>query len=315
MLNSLLFPSRFVVNIYSCPVRLGELPFAVSLVRQRCDPARNVLAVTESTVTPAVMFTVCVAPLHDNYDDPYQLVDMVETNRILGANRFVFYNHSSSSVIQSYLKQYVNDGTAEVISWDLPVARHSTVDIYYHGQLAAYSDCLYRSLYGTRYIVFLDLDEVIVPRKSSNWADVLRHAATKDALPVCAFSFRNAFFRTEWPSDDRVVKNATICEFRINSLLKSKREKTIYPHLQRSKCIYDVRYLEIPGIHQPWKCLEKSLSYHVTPREGLLHHYRSWQEPDVKKWVLDRTLHRYQNRIFGAVRKRHDDYSKSRNTI
>ena len=36
--------------------------------------------------------------------------------------------------------------------------------MHYYGQLAAANDCLYRYMYTSQYIAFIDLDELIVPR-------------------------------------------------------------------------------------------------------------------------------------------------------
>ena len=43
-------------------------------------------------------------------------------------------------------------------------------------ELISLNDCLYRNMYSYEYIALLDIDEVIVPLKHTNWGDMMKEA-------------------------------------------------------------------------------------------------------------------------------------------
>jgi hypothetical protein len=53
--------------------------------------------------------------------------------------------------------------------------KNEPVEIHYFAQLAALNDCLYRNMYVSKYVVFQDLDEFIIPRKQLTWTDMLQN--------------------------------------------------------------------------------------------------------------------------------------------
>jgi len=46
-------------------------------------------------------------------------------------------------------------------------------DVHYFAQLAALNDCLYRVMFRARFVVLVDLDEVLVPRRRRHWRPML----------------------------------------------------------------------------------------------------------------------------------------------
>ena len=66
-------------------------------------------------------FTVCVTALNYRYSRAYELVEMVELNRVLGAERFTFYVNSVGDNVAQVLRWYQRQGLVELVPWDLPV--------------------------------------------------------------------------------------------------------------------------------------------------------------------------------------------------
>ena len=66
-------------------------------------------------------FTVCVTALNYRYSRAYELVEMVELNRILGAGLITFYVHSVGDNVAQVLRWYQKKGLVQLVSWDLPV--------------------------------------------------------------------------------------------------------------------------------------------------------------------------------------------------
>lgn len=89
------------------------------------------------------IFSVCLSPLYFQYGRAYELVEWIELNRILGAERFLVYNYSTAINVQQVLDYYSKRGLAEVIQWHVTM-RVSTfpktkqpIEIHYFGQSAA----------------------------------------------------------------------------------------------------------------------------------------------------------------------------------
>ena len=121
---------------------------------------------------PEVNFTVCVLPFVYNYDNRRQLIEIIEINRMFGAERFVFYNYSTGSDVTGVLGSYADDDVylISVVPWHVPVGvdvrprdQNNLVEVHYFAQLSALKDCLYRNLFRSEFVVLTDLDELIVP--------------------------------------------------------------------------------------------------------------------------------------------------------
>ena len=92
---------------------------------------------------------------------------VLEADRILGAEKFKLYLHSASPEVLAIIRHYVTSGVMEAVEWHLPFTDVSLV--HYFGQMAAINDCLYSYQYTSRYVVFHDFDEVLFPRAHDTW--------------------------------------------------------------------------------------------------------------------------------------------------
>jgi len=311
--------SRYAATFYTCYYESSKsLPYAVSLVtlESRCLPPSNVLRISpfDRSKDPVVNFTVCVTPLNYDFNDSRLLVEMVELNRMFGAQRFVFYNFTTGSEVVPYMRSYAEDGVVTVLPWKLPVltdARgpHPDPEIHYFGQLAALNDCLYRSMFRSRYVVLTDMDEIVVPRRHGTWIEMMESegkARRSDwQSGVASFHFRNVFFRTDYGVDDLYVGNATVRGLQLRSLLFTIREQTTFPHGWRSKHIVNPEAVVLVGVHH----IENNMDYNrfsvfdVGEEVGLLYHYRSWagEETSRQPSKTDRFMHAFNQTILTRV--------------
>uniref|UniRef100_A0A3B3TQS4 Glycosyltransferase family 92 protein n=1 Tax=Poecilia latipinna TaxID=48699 RepID=A0A3B3TQS4_9TELE len=102
-----------------------------------------------------------------------QLVQSLEMLQFLGVNRVVVYKTNCSAETQRVLDYYSDKGLVEVVPWSLSeylkVSRRAKPDqdpgdIHYFGQIPALNDCLYRSMYRSKYVALHDPDEFILPQ-------------------------------------------------------------------------------------------------------------------------------------------------------
>jgi len=242
-----------------------------------------------------VNFTVCVSPLNIAYNNHRQLIEWIEVNRLLGAERFVFYNYSTGSDASAVLRRYEQEGVVRVVQWHLlmpvdvwpPVVPRVEPAIYYFGQVAALNECLYRNSLSSRFIVFQDVDEILVPRRRLTWLQMIADVSPKrsggsggnfltnsssDVIYASAYIVRSTFFRHDWGNDTNVTLpdqdlTAKIRRLQPSTLVKLTREGEIFPHYVRSKYIAFSEAVLSVGIH--------SIDTSISPERSIVSIYLS----------------------------------------
>jgi len=85
--------------------------------------------------------------------------------------------------------------------------------VHYHGQILAITECGYRHVYNSKYLLSQDMDEFVVPRVATDWSSMLDDfSSTVQRDHIASYSFRNRFFPLQFPDAiDRVF-----CHYRIS---------------------------------------------------------------------------------------------------
>ena len=243
-------------------------------------------------------------PLYLNYSRGYELVEWIELNRILGAEKFNIYVESCAPNVQDILRYYNEIGIVEVIQWPLPVERK---DIHYFGQVVALQDCLYRNKEASEYIVNVDLDEFIIPHTKDvfTWKGIVNNTDAKSR----SFIFRNTFFRKEWleKTDANNFTGNDIAEkYNLITLLLSEHETKLFPFGQRSKYFAKTALATSLLIHD---VVGAGVPVRVPHDVAMMHHYRNWYNySNVEKKIKDNTvLQKYGDYL---IRNVHDTWNR-----
>ncbi|XP_050395903.1 uncharacterized protein LOC126814653 [Patella vulgata] len=302
---------RYSATFYICQWKQKELiPYAVSLVTSLCEKPTNFLSV-QHNLEQKWKFSLCLTPLNFRYSRAYELVEMVELNRLLGVEQFFFYNYSTGSNVDKVLDTYINEGVVKVIQWHLPILvdrwpQNKKEEVHYFAQLASLNDCLYRNLYTSKYVVYTDLDEFIIPRNTTDLPSLIRKIDT-DSHKYGAFVFRNIFFRKEWPKLKGDFEGRAQAEkYKSETLLTVKRERKVWPMYQRSKYIVKPSGVEVVGIHTVWTWRNGYKAYKVNEDDARLHHYRSWENPiEPNSRIIDMIIRdNYKDNLLERLKQR-----------
>ncbi|KAE8744620.1 hypothetical protein FOCC_FOCC008749, partial [Frankliniella occidentalis] len=284
----LLKPNQTVPQAVSVVARLRVRPHNMLAVRQLERP-RDAPALDPNSLA------VCVKPLHFSYNRPVEMLEFLELNTMLGAEHFTFYNHTIGPQVSCILQDYAARGRVTLLPWRLNMA--SQREIRTEGLFAALNDCMYRNMNRHALVAQIDLDEYIVPRHNLTLPDLL-HAGS--------FSFQNAFFYLQWQDDPLVDKHGL--DSRLLTARKTTRRTKLHPHKQRSKYIARPEFVVEAGNHFVWEFLPGHGAINVHPSAAILHHYRVCEfggDDCVKSsHVVDRTAHRYKDRLAAQVSKR-----------
>ena len=223
-------------------------------------------------------------PLHFKYSKVFELMEWIELNKILGADKFVIYIYSIANNTAEMLDYYVKEGLVELVQWNLPMKSYTwpktrePVEIQSNGMIVGIQDCLLRNKAQSEFIVNIDADEFIIPRVNNviTWYEMMKHVAPY----YDTYIFRNVFFRKDWNSDwnkTRVSYHGHDLARDLVTLRTIFRENIIYERMSRSKYFTRTTKVEkVLMIHT----VRGGRTYTAPLTTALLHHYRNWENPN-----------------------------------
>lgn len=311
-------------------------PFFTSLSKNACEEVTNILKVQPPTVGEYVRnFTVCVKDLNFSSDISDRLVEWFELLKLLGADKVDVYVAKINRSVKKVLDFYTRTGFSNVRSAPRPSS--DTLWQRRRDHLLAYNDCLYRNLRKSRYIIPLDIDEVIVPREDETWSQLLNKLSPLEGKQPGAASLAvsNAFFFDSF-SDvayEDTVETVTK-EEEYNDIRRNVRRKyTMMKKNLRRPLPHTLRHLRRSSLVSPAPQYSKSFvstskaltvfnhyalgalagaerARAVPPSIALLHHYKSTCRPalvDCHQYttttVKDDTLLRLASPLITNVNK------------
>jgi len=65
-----------------------------------------------------ISLAVCVPPAHNNYSQALRIVEFVEIYKILGVQKFYFYDKSITSAVHDVMEYYRIRNVAEILKWN-----------------------------------------------------------------------------------------------------------------------------------------------------------------------------------------------------
>lgn len=209
---------------------------------------------------------LCVPPLFGELSIS-AVIQFIELWKILGASHFTFYLHDISPSIGHLLNFYKSKGEVTLLNWRLPDHIQNT-EIWYHGQLLAIQDCLYRNMSQFHYLGFVDLDEFIIPTINYTLLEMieeLESAGNYSDSVNTGMAFKSAFF-----APNQILDTEQYLTY-LQLLVRTRSFSST-----RTKLIVQPLKVEEMGIHHVSRHLKHSMFINdVDPAIAKIHHYRS----------------------------------------
>ncbi|KAL4219643.1 hypothetical protein ACF0H5_022215 [Mactra antiquata] len=288
-----------------CPIRTVIEPDKVTLVipdfKTNLYPAPITIQKTRQRVWQ-YKYTLCVSPVHSNYNNRLKLIEWIEMNLLLGADNIIFYVQNVSESVMLVLRYYELFGVVTVYHWTLPVFFTDLHDrhLHYFGQVAAVNDCVYKAKYVSEYVTTFDLDEFIIPqlRHHWSWADMMATVPKRSVyMFLCNFFHENPRCQ------------AINCTDKLSLSTFIIKDNIVLPPRKRSKYIARSNDIIMAGIHQIWNTTSGRVNYVVNPRVGLLHHYRQNKKVYTTEHVTSSRSH-VTLKYFHQIKERVRDVEK-----
>lgn len=308
IIKHFIFCFRYKTVFLYCPLPHDDVPRYVSIIPVT-DPVR--LQKLPVMHHPKLLrnFTVCLSPIYFNYSIAHELVQWFEINRLIGADLFIVYNYTTVGRTDEILKHYEKEGWIEVVQWNPP--RYS--DLHYYGQIAMMNDCLFRNYNISKYMVNIDVDELIIPRKGkTTWMELM----TSLPKSFCEYSFRSTLMPSE--SKDVFEGKQRARELNLYFLLRMTRREYIFGKTVRSKYIVNTTCIDTVGIHFCWKYRNGTADtqrYHVTPRDALAYHFRNEPVARKGKEVKEKAVYKYHTQLIENAKARWDKVNAERKLL
>ena len=174
-------PTLFTFNMPKGP----KLPAAISLMRSSCDKPTNLLKLIYIKPAAKSDIGVCVKGVTFNGEISIRLIEWLETMKILSVDKVYLYSYSIHQNVSRLLKYYQKKGLVEVTKFTLPGGKPNKLglqnqylyeNINYKRQIEVipYNDCFYKNMNKHRYIINLDIDEVIVPKNGKTLKELTK---------------------------------------------------------------------------------------------------------------------------------------------
>ena len=200
------FPGHYIYsqNMFSCPLdNVDSIPTHASITFQQCGLSSIFLPITTPRRSNEWSHNIgaCLR-VNSGYFPPEQIVEWMETYSMFGLTQVNIYNGSFDGKLDQVFEYYIRKGFVELRQMPPPVGVYGTKEVKL-GSPASFNDCMLRNMYSHRFVVFVDFDEIIVPRIHNNYAEMLDHLDRLSHLPNThhTYSFRNAYFFQHFPED------------------------------------------------------------------------------------------------------------------
>ena len=290
----------YTPHILSChlPRQLWQTPPCSVLISSTSEPriTSQWIKVQSSVSTVQHNIEVCVPPLFGNIAHT-NLIEFIEVVRLFGADRIHFYNYQASSSVENVLRYYKKLGIVTVLPWKLDSRLTRKKDLHYHGQGLNIQDCLYRNMFSARFLAFMDIDEVFVPRNHSSWISMMM--SVKNYTQTAGVIVQSAFFDPRWQRKTNRTSNVRI--HRLTDVTRSKP-----PGRRRTKCIVNPRHMFEMTIHGIGRTIFASMKkVHLPVEIVLLHHYRNCvgKPSFCQDRIIDNTLLAYVSELEAKVKR------------
>lgn len=185
--------------LLSCPLtEFLNGPSTVSIVTQPCDDPTNAFTLepTHGAHKYKRTFTICVKDMNFEKDVSQNLVEWIETNKILGVDMIDVYIDRITKESENVLMYYRNQGVVRLFHVPIKHKLEGSLWQRRRDHIVTYNDCLYRNLRESEYIIPLDVDEIILPKVAYTWSELLSRLSKHGWNPSQKSSIiiKNAFF-------------------------------------------------------------------------------------------------------------------------
>ena len=166
-------------------------------------------------------------------------IEWVELNRILGVDHISVYIQNTTSEMESVLIYYSNTGFLDLQSKQAEPGQDQ-INLKTPRRNLGIVDCLYRNIHAYDWVLMIDSDEYLMPKKEMSLKELVASVTSKRHKDVSYITFSNTVFFT-----DLVERIKDETELLTQQSLKHRKPEK----LQRIKYMTNPRHCLLPFTH------------------------------------------------------------------
>ncbi len=236
-------------------------------------------------------FGVCVqTPVFNK--SIHDIVSFIELYKLLGAQHVTLYTMGMEASVASHLKQVYDVEFLDIIKWTDHL--YEKEPIHYYGEILAIHDCLYRNMHHVKYLAFVDLDELLAPKRYANWKDMFLEV---DRPYLDSFIFVNSvYMRSKKLKLNTINLLTNLSECASNNMIQKyfthfDRVLCTFSYFSRSKLIVKPKLIFDLNIHGVCTRTGNTTHYFVPESSAVSRHYRDVPTIECRK---NRKTRRYE---------------------
>ena len=272
---------QYSMYMFTCKIPSSlSTPNQVSMVMNPCESPYNILQVILPYNDDVKQdFAVCVIGQWARVGDVEAafLTEWIEAYSMFGVGEINIYNVSLqvTPMVQRVIDHYTNLGRLRLIHQTAPVTALDADDEYDASQLClrtSANDCLLRNVNRYKYIMVIDRDEIIVPRKHDSYQEMVKFWANSlgseyDTFP--AVTVQNSYFYMNFEPDESQPAYMATLRY---PLRQPPDEPKLEYGFQPGKAVTNVQRCKIVWNHN---CQLPATPKALAPvSTAMLHHYR-----------------------------------------
>lgn len=277
--------------LITCPTsNLSLIPLSVTVSESPCNeyPSHSIEVSSKrlnEDDEPIREFTLCIKGLNFDGDISEKVAAFVELNRLLGASKFYFYVFNVHENVIKLLRFLESSNVVRWFNLTLPGSLPNDVNgrrkfledemwLKRKMELIPYNHCFYDSINDSEYVVPIDLDEAMIPRRRGNWHQMIEDEKIRLGRSFddfASYAVRNVYFFDELQTRIKRRKLSGVRYFdtfrskfvsaegdSVKSFMSTRRALTVHNH-------YVLRGLDT----------DNPKVFHFSPEHVLKHHYRT----------------------------------------
>ena len=277
--------------------------------------------VAKSTrLNPKRSLAICLKPVTGNLK-PERIVEWVEMQSMIGVESIIVYQGEFTGITQFVWQHYLDKGIVSTVPFPYfyvldnllsNMYEYSYVDRYCLQQemyLVAMHDCLYRYMHTYEMLLYIDIDEILLPTREQPITEMLKYIKLR--FP----KFAGFMFNTAWHFEDYPVCNMS----EVFAFLYTQRQcMATTPGESQPKSVMMTAYTVLLNFHSVIRTLGNLTNRRFSwIKYGYVHHYSG---PCMKKYrdrercdsltsggiqdpIIPRYLHRAEACVQGVLEK------------
>ena len=280
----------------------------------------NVPVVKTILLNPKRDLAVCLKPVTGDLK-PERIIEWVEMQSMVGVESIIVYQGEFTGITQFVWQHYLDKGIVSTVPFPFfyvldhllsNMYEYSYVDRYCLQQemyLVAMHDCLYRYMHTYEMLLYIDIDEILLPMREQPIAEMLTWV--KLAFP----NYGAYMFNTAWHFEDYPVCNTS----EVSLFLYTQRQCMATPPGERQpKSVMVTANTVLLNFHSVIRTLGSPRNKRLTWIEyGYVHHYSGlcmkkyrdrercdgFMKIGIQDPIIPRYLHRAETSVRGVLEK------------